>query len=499
MHLSTSLDLDVVALEQSDELTLLVEIAAPAGDRQPNRRAATLQVVLDRSGSMRGGRLDSACDALLALVDRLDPQDNLGVVAFDHEVQVVVPAGPLSNKAAVRAAISSLTARGRTDLSGGYIRGLQEAQRVAGETGATLLLLSDGKANAGVTDPDKLAGLAAAAQDKQITTSTVGLGLGFDERLLCALARGGGGNNLFAEESDTAAAQIAGEVDGLLEQVAQAVSLQIRMSPAVEAVAVLNDIPLQHANGVLTAELGSFWAGETRRIALRFRVPGIAALGLAQVAELVLTSVSLPELVLQTVTTPVHVNVVPGDQAAGRIPNPVVVAEALFQVSQSHKRRASELLREGRTAAASRMLRDTAGMIRSQAATLPPEHAQELQREVHVFDDLAQEAEAGSAERALRSATTDSSHKSRLRGRRAATSLVLLERADGGATLELEVWRLAQLRTAAVAAGLELHPDTMHSGREARMLADQLTQAHALFGFFDGAADHGGFRIRRAA
>ena len=59
-----------------------------------------MQVVLDRSGSMDGERLDAAKQALGALVDRLDPTDRFGVVAFDDEVQVVVPAGALHDKAA---------------------------------------------------------------------------------------------------------------------------------------------------------------------------------------------------------------------------------------------------------------------------------------------------------------------------------------------------------------------------------------------------------------
>jgi Ca-activated chloride channel family protein len=87
-------------------------------------------VVLDRSGSMAGGRLEAAQTALLQLVDRLDPADSFGVVAFDDQVQIVVPAGPLTDKPAVKHAIAALQPGGSTDLSAGYFRGLQEAQRV---------------------------------------------------------------------------------------------------------------------------------------------------------------------------------------------------------------------------------------------------------------------------------------------------------------------------------------------------------------------------------
>ncbi len=144
MHLSTRLDCDLVAVEQTDELTLLVELTAPTPATTSARQPATLQIVLDRSGSMAGDRLAGAKSALIALVDRLDPADNLGILAFDDSVQVVVPAGPLSHKAHVKHAIAAIDDGGSTDLSSGYLRGLQEAQRVAGPTGATLLWSATG-------------------------------------------------------------------------------------------------------------------------------------------------------------------------------------------------------------------------------------------------------------------------------------------------------------------------------------------------------------------
>lgn len=60
MQISADLDLTVVALEQPDELTVLLEMAAPDADTDAIRAPATLQVVLDRSGSMRRARLDGA-------------------------------------------------------------------------------------------------------------------------------------------------------------------------------------------------------------------------------------------------------------------------------------------------------------------------------------------------------------------------------------------------------------------------------------------------------
>jgi len=85
---------------------------------------------------MADGRLAAAREALDRLIGRLDPQDSLGVVAFD-EVQVVAPAGPLVDKEAVRRRVRELEPGGLTNLSGGYLRGVQEARRASSDRGAS--------------------------------------------------------------------------------------------------------------------------------------------------------------------------------------------------------------------------------------------------------------------------------------------------------------------------------------------------------------------------
>ncbi|GAA2366337.1 hypothetical protein Cme02nite_30280 [Catellatospora methionotrophica] len=437
MHITAHLDVDVVAVETDDQLSVLIELTAPpAPEAEGPRPPSTLQVVLDRSGSMGGARLDGAKTALINLVDRLDPQDNFGLVAFDDRVEVTVPAGPLTDKLAVKRAIAELQARGSTDLSAGYLRGLQEAKRVAGAGGATLLLVSDGRANAGVTDPDALSGVAAKAYADKVTSSTLGFGLGYDERLLSAIARGGVGNELFAEEADTASALIAGEVDGLLSQTAQAASLQITLSPQVRAVRIANDLPVTTTGNTVLAELGGFYADETRKLLLVFDIPAIAALGLAQVATCEFTWVELPGLTQHTVSVPLHVNVVPGDQAAGRIPDPVVRTELVYLQVQEAKRRASRHLSAGASDAALAEINRARGAVTDALAAAPAYLRADLDEEVSSLNYLAQQTELGMTARAAKYSSADSSYKSRSRGRNLppATGGYSNEPPSGGST-----------------------------------------------------------------
>jgi Ca-activated chloride channel family protein len=411
MHLDAHLDVDLVAVEQDDELTLRLELTAPEADGTP-RRPVCVQVVLDRSGSMAGERLEAARRALRALVDRLGPQDSLGIVAFDDAVQVVLPAAPLRTKEAARHAIAAISPGGLTNLSAGLLRGLQEARRAAGPAGATLLLLSDGHANAGETDADRLAGVAAAARTGGVTLSTVGIGLGYDEALLAAIARGGQGGHAFAQDGDAAGAAVAAEVGGLLEQTVQAATLTIRPGAPVGSVTVHNDLPAHASGDALVVELGDFWAGEQRRLVLAFAVPAMPALGLAAVATLELRHVALPALVEQTVTLPLHVNVVPGDIAAGRVRDPKVHAELLYARAQEAKRMAADDLARGDVDGA-------VGQFRAAAASLAaaPAHSEELDEEMQILHVLADGVEHGQAAWVAKRSRAEHAAKSRRRGR----------------------------------------------------------------------------------
>jgi len=408
MNFKTTLDVDLVAVETDEKVAVLLELNAPAGDA-PARAPRTLQVVLDRSGSMSGDRLAAARQALEALVARLDPADAFGLVAFDDEVQVPVPAAPLADKAAVVAAIRALGPGGMTNLSGGYLRGLQEARRASGSGGATLLMLSDGHANAGILDHDRLQALAAGGRREGVTTATIGLGLDYDEALLAALATGGAGGSHFALDGDAAGAAVAEEVGHLLDQVAHAVSLVIRLTDGVPALTIWNDFPVMGLEHGLMAELGDFYAGEHRRVLLEFEVPGMAGLGAATIAELELRWVDLATMTEKVASLPVNVNVVPGDVAAGRVPVATVRDELAFLKLQRAKRAAAERLSRGDATAG-------AQLMRAAALAVPPSAAPELREEAALLRTMAADAELD-VRLAAKAARADAHRKTQRGGR----------------------------------------------------------------------------------
>lgn len=420
MKFSAALDVDVVALESAREVTLLLDLTAPpapTGERAPT----ALQVVLDRSGSMSGAPLDGAIKALTGVVAQLDPNDIFGVVTFDTAAAVDVPSGPLSDKEAAVRRIRAIGPGGCTDLSSGYLRGLQELRRgagAAGISGGTVLVISDGHVNEGITDLDEFASITAKAAADGIITSTLGYGRGYDETLLAAMARAGSGNHVFADDPDAAGGAIAGEVTGLLAKVAQAVTLTVRYQPVVQELSLYNDLPAhQIGDGEVMIELGDLYSEEGRKLLLRLQVDALGALGAAQIAELELRYVETATLTEHTVTLPVSVNVVPGDEAAGRVPDPRVQSEKLYQEGQAAKLEASKAYERGDISGASEYLRNSNVSLTCAALLVSPDDRASIDAEIDANEELQANASAvGAAYASKRS--RDSYHQgNRKRGR----------------------------------------------------------------------------------
>jgi Ca-activated chloride channel family protein len=423
MQIKTQLDFEVVALEGDDEVTCLVALEAPTPADLDQRPGETLVVVVDRSGSMARGPLKSVRAALHGLVDRLKPQDSLGVVQFDQHADVAIPTRPMRDHdvQALHGAISHIRSRGMTDLSAGYLLGLREAAAHPGSTGATVLLLSDGHANQGITEPDLLGDLALKARADRVTTGTIGIGDGYDEKALVAIASAGGGTHRFAFTADDAQATLGEEAGDILTKSVVNAFLRIRPhDPSlVSRIGTVLDVRAwvemdSEGRPVMVLPLGDFYAGEGREVLLRFQVPAMGALGLTELATLSLEYVALPELESQVIAWPLAVNVVPGDEAAGRVPNPTVTISRLIAESSTVKRLASEAIRRGETTVATTLMQKQAQLLRDAKASVPDEAEdagtlkQRLESEAEQADKLARSALHREARQSTKSFDEDS-------------------------------------------------------------------------------------------
>ena len=374
---------------------VLLELEAPVAAREESyRRSPTnLVVVLDRSGSMSGDRLDHAKAALREIVQGLHPDDCFGLVLFDHDVDVVVPAAPVGDRARALAAIAAVEARGSTDLSSGLVEGLRQADGLERPEGVRVLLISDGHANAGVTDPETLATFTTRYRlEGGVTTSTLGMGLGYDETVLGAIAQAGTGSELFAHEADTALGLIRQECGDLVAERYLKCRVTIELGTTMQAVDVINGVAATTLPNGVRLDLGGLRDGDARALVMRFTPSTVSRPGRRKVARVHVEWVSADDLETHRTSTSICAHV---DRTGASTPvvDRDVLAELLFQRVQRRKRRVAEKLAAGDVDGARRSLKRIVRLIERELAQVArarrPEIEAELvdvQRQIDVID-----------------------------------------------------------------------------------------------------------------
>ena len=367
MDANIRFDHQFLAIESEHAVHCLLELDLPPTDG-PARTPLRIALAIDRSGSMHGAKLDAAKACAAFLARRLQPTDELAVIAYDDQVTLVQPLSPVGP--ATFAGIERIVAGGSTNLSGGWLKALEELDR-AGDGVRRVILLTDGLANVGLTDPRDLAAVAAGTSDRG-ATSTVGFGAGFDEDMLAAIADASGGASYFAETADDAPAIFAEEFEGLCALVAQNVSVEIRPGDGVDVVEVLNEYPIVPVPGGLQVQLGDAYGGEHRRVVFQLSVPELARLGPARVAELVLRYVTIgAPAAAHQLRIPITVNLVAADEAAAQELDHEVVEEVVLLRAARARRDAARLADQGDYDAARKTLAEAGEQLRRLAPDSP--------------------------------------------------------------------------------------------------------------------------------
>lgn len=258
---------------------LVTTITAPALDESERRERPPLNLsfIVDRSGSMSGGKFDLACQGVEYAVGLLDRRDTLSLVVYDSEIDLLLSQRKANGEACAKATrrLRRIRPRGSTALAGGWATGCAQLAPLADEDPRAIcrsILLTDGLANVGETDPAVLARDAGVLAARGITTTTFGVGQRFDEVLLAGMADAGQGRYHYIADHAGIVPVFAGELGELLEVTMRAVHLSLGLPEGWRA-RCLNDLPLTTSGPQVSVGLGDIASGAERVVVWEITAP----------------------------------------------------------------------------------------------------------------------------------------------------------------------------------------------------------------------------------
>jgi Ca-activated chloride channel homolog len=262
----------VLAADRPDETFVFLEVEAPVELGTP-AAPVNLSIVIDRSRSMHGKRLDNAMAAARGMIQRLRDGDTVSVVAYNTSTEVLVPPTFIDSRsrADVLFGLRNVEARGHTCISCGIETGMNLLAERRGAVNR-MLLLSDGEANAGIRDLEGFRRLATRARDTDTAISSIGVDVDYNERVMFALAQSSNGRHYFVENATGLSRIFDDELQSLVQTVASGAEAEVDLAPGVQLVEVL-DRAFRRDGNRLVVPFGAFSAGEKKTLLVRVRLP----------------------------------------------------------------------------------------------------------------------------------------------------------------------------------------------------------------------------------
>jgi Ca-activated chloride channel family protein len=267
------LDRDVLPADDPQQVVVKVTLDAPLPPSEIDRPPVNLCIVLDRSASMSGQKIEKAKEAAIEALRRLGRDVLFSLVVYDHNVDTVIPAQSARNSEWIESRIRGIHPGGNTALFGGVSQGASEIRKNLGNRYVhRIILLSDGLANEGPSTPEDLGRLGAALIKEGISVTTVGVGTDYNEDLMTKLSQNSDGNAYFVESSRDLPRIFTAELGDVLNVVAKQVNVYIDCPNGVEPVRIIGrDGRIK--NGTVALSLNQLYGGQEKYALVEVRVP----------------------------------------------------------------------------------------------------------------------------------------------------------------------------------------------------------------------------------
>ncbi|NEP86396.1 MAG: VWA domain-containing protein [Okeania sp. SIO2C2] len=441
MKANYSLSHSLIAIDTETTLDLILNFNTEEQVQASNRRSLNLNLVIDRSGSMGGKPLRYAIKAAQKLVESLNPDDIVSVVIYDDSAETILPPQKAADKAKISTQINRIRAGGCTNLSGGWLMGCECVKSQQTEERLNrVLLLTDGQANMGITNPQALTKTAKQQAEQGIITTTLGFGTNFNEDLLIDIADAAGGNFYFIQSPDDAVDVYRIELESLTSVVAENLTVTLHPEPSVQISEVLNNYQSTTQGEAWEILLGDVYQVEAKQLALQLLIPPQKNPGPFTIATIEYQYQTTIDDNIQQVSEQIPVVITVGSaEEASRIEADMLVLEQTSQLKIARlKNEAIAMADRGQYKEAAEVLRSQVDELKSKLLNEIFEVAEEIAQ----LEYYAQRIENRKLDSASRKEMRDQSYQTlnrsrddlKLRGSTAgnADSLEAVSTAEGG-------------------------------------------------------------------
>lgn len=361
-----------IILEGTPETNYLKVSLSGQNVDSKKRVPINLAIVIDKSGSMSGQRIEKAREAAILAVNMLNENDTLSIVAYDSKARVIVPATKVDNKLRIIGLINeNIYAEGGTALFAGLSKGIKQVEnQLTKDKVNRIILLSDGQANIGPSSVDELSQLAIIAAKKNIAITTLGIGSDYNELLMSSIASYSDGNHVFVNNSADLENVFVHEFTDLMSAIAQDVVITIQLKNGVKPVRLLGRDGVIKGNEI-TVKMNQLFSNQEKYVLLEV-IPDKGKVGQEKtLAQVDLKYDNLLENKTENETQVVRISYTKDKKMVDDAIHQDVLVETELQKVALENEKALELYNQGKRDEAQQLLRENGEALKAISAQSP--------------------------------------------------------------------------------------------------------------------------------
>jgi Ca-activated chloride channel family protein len=354
----------LAVLEEKQLIYALLEFSPAAKFSLAPNPPLNVCLVLDRSTSMQGVRMDTVKTAAIELIRQLRPEDRLSIVLFSDRAEVLLPAGKRMDRTLIEAQIQMIRASGGTEIYQGLQAGFDEVKLNSTRSLINhIILITDGRTYG---DEDQCLDLAETAAAQGVRITGLGIGTEWNDVFLDELTGRTGGISLYISRASDIRSFLQEKFTSLKQIFAERVILNLTIPSEVKLTSIFR---LQPESAVLAStfpvRLGSIPKPSKLSVLLELVIPPISAANERFTIATGEISFILPFDPTQQHKTPIYLSRLTSAEMSTELP-PKPIFQALSQITLFRmQERARQEVAEGKVQDASSRLQRLATQLLS--------------------------------------------------------------------------------------------------------------------------------------